>query len=83
MEGKLVHEKKMKKQCYERFIQEMNARAQSLRMSKTTYANSHGLVNLLNRSCAHDVAVLSAHCMNNSYFKSIVSCTSYKNTIRV
>lgn len=74
MEGKLSHRKKMKKECYDRFIQEMNVKAQSLGMVKTNYANSHGLINLLNRSCAHDVAILSHYCMKNNYFCSIVSC---------
>lgn len=56
----------------------MNTLATTLGMTKTNYANSHGLINLLNRSCAHDVAVLSTYSMKNSYFRSIVSCKSYK-----
>lgn len=55
----------MKKECYDRFIREMNKKSKKLGLSKTTYANSHGLVNTLNRSCAHDVAILSHYCMKN------------------
>lgn len=61
----------------------MNRKSKSLQMTKTTYANSHGLMNQVNKSCAHDMAVLSEYCMRNPYFKSIVSCKSYTNTIRV
>lgn len=43
----------------------MNSKAAELEMTKTNYANSHGLVSLLNRSCAHDIAVLSHYCMKN------------------
>lgn len=52
-------------------------------MTKTNYANSHGLINLLNRSCAHDIAVLSHYCMKNSYFSQIVSCKNYAREIKV
>lgn len=34
-----------KKDCYERFIIEMNKKAVELKMEKTHYANSHGLSN--------------------------------------
>ncbi len=43
----------------------MNATAKKLGMVKTTYANSHGLMNPENRSCAYDIAVLCEHAMNN------------------
>lgn len=61
----------------------MNIKAQELGMTKTNYANSHGLINLLNRSCAHDIAVLSYHCMKNSYFCAIVGCKFYSRKIKV
>lgn len=34
-----------KKDCYDRFIMEMNCKAFELNMEKTRYANSHGLSN--------------------------------------
>ena len=37
----------------------MNKKAKELKMSKTNYANSHGLVNSNNKSSAYDVAILS------------------------
>ena len=61
----------------------MNTKAQILGMTKTNYSNSHGLINLLNRSCAHDIGILSNYCMQNPYFANIVSCKSYKCTVRV
>lgn len=43
----------------------MNAKARILKMKKTTYANSHGLSNADNKSCAHDLAILCDYCMQN------------------
>lgn len=60
----------------------MNLKAKLLGMEKTTYANSHGLVNSMNRSCAHDVALLSNYCMKNGYFRDIVRTKSYRAKIR-
>ncbi len=36
----------------------MNKKARFIGMSKTNYANSHGLANNLNKSCAYDLALL-------------------------
>jgi D-alanyl-D-alanine carboxypeptidase len=36
----------------------MNKKARLLGLAKTTYANSHGLANSLNKSCAYDLAIL-------------------------
>ena len=47
----------------------MNVKAIELKMSKTNYANSHGLSNTLNRSCAYDLAHLSQYGMQNSLFR--------------
>lgn len=55
--------------CYQRFLELMNLKAQELKMSKTNYANSHGLVNTRNRSTAYDVAVLSQHAITNPTFR--------------
>lgn len=47
----------------------MNYKAQSLKMLKTCYANSHGLINVNNKSTAYDIALLSAYAMKNSIFR--------------
>lgn len=47
----------------------MNNKAKELGMIKTNYANSHGLVNPENRSCAFDLALLCEHVMQNIKFK--------------
>lgn len=41
----------------------MNIKAKQLQMSKTNYANSHGLINTMNKSCAYDIAMLSIYAM--------------------
>ena len=51
-------EPKKKKVYYQRFIDGMNKKARILGMLKTNYANSHGLVNFVNKSCAYDLAIL-------------------------
>ena len=50
-------------------------------LEKTTYANSHGLVNSANKSCAYDLAVLCEYAMKNKKFKKIVSCKLYQTRI--
>lgn len=47
-----------KKQCYNRFIREMNKLSSKIGMQKTNYANSHGLMNCDNKSCAYDLCIL-------------------------
>ena len=59
----------------------MNKTAERIGMVKTNYANSHGLVNSENRSCAFDIAVLCEHAMNNPEFRKIVSCRAYETEI--
>lgn len=49
---------KRKKLYYDRFIEQMNNKAIELNMEKTRYANSHGLMNVENKSCPFDLAVL-------------------------
>lgn len=56
-------------ECYNRFIGQMNCKAKELKMQKTTYANSHGLMNPNNRSCAYDVALLCEYAMKNAEFR--------------
>jgi D-alanyl-D-alanine carboxypeptidase len=72
----------VKSDCYSRFISEMNLKAQALKMNKTHYSNSHGLINVNNRSTAYDIAVLSAYAMKNTVFREIVSCKVYNCTIK-
>lgn len=54
-----------KSQSYSRFLTIMNRKAQELKMMKTHYANSHGLVNTNNKSTAYDIALLSEYAMRN------------------
>lgn len=54
----LFNETFKKKDCVDKFVCEMNMKANSLNMEKTRFANPHGLSNSENRSCAYDLAVL-------------------------
>ena len=51
-------------------------------MKKTIYANSHGLINVANRSTAFDISLLCAYAMKNPLFRQIVSCPLYKCKIK-
>lgn len=46
-------------------------------MNKTNYANSHGLVNINNKSSAFDVAILSEYALKNDIFRRIVSTKKF------
>ncbi len=59
----------------------MNKKARHLGMSKTTYANSHGLSNNLNKSCAFDLCILCEYAMANEKFRTVVSTIEYKTVI--
>jgi len=59
----------------------MNKKARELGMMKTTYANSHGLTNNLNKSCAFDLCILCEYAMMNEKFKKVVSSLEYRSTI--
>ena len=61
----------------------MNKKARLLGMTKTNYANSHGLSNNLNKSCAYDLAILCEYAMKNQRFKHVVSTLNYTTTIEV
>lgn len=80
--GEVKSQPHKKKDCYNRFIVEMNAKAKSLGLQKTTYANSHGLANSLNKSCAYDLGILCEHALKNKKFRTIVGCQSYQTRIR-
>lgn len=60
----------------------MNDKARLLGMSKTRYANSHGLANPNNRSTAYDIALLSHYAMQNALFRDIVATRTYEATIK-
>lgn len=71
-------EEKLKpRRCYNRFIAEMNKKARTLGLERTSYVNSHGLSNILNKSCCIDIAILCEYAMKNSYFRKIVNCKTY------
>ncbi len=59
----------------------MNTKAKSLNLRKTNYANSHGLMNFLNKSTAYDMTLLSIYCMDNPIFAKIVSTKIYQTKI--
>lgn len=59
----------------------MNNKAKKLGMQKTNYANSHGLVNSANKSCAYDIAILCEYAMSNKKFRNIVSTKQYRTKI--
>jgi D-alanyl-D-alanine carboxypeptidase len=59
----------------------MNKKARELGMMKTNYANSHGLTNNLNKSCAFDLCILCEYAMMNEKFKKVVSSLEYRSTI--
>ena len=75
-------EKLTKGACYTRFIKEMNEKAKVLNMSKTIYANSHGLANPNNRSTAFDIALLSSYAMQHPLFREVVSTRSFYTKIK-
>ena len=56
----------------------MNEKAQSLKMNKSRYTNSHGLSNPISRSSAYDTAILCEYSMKNEKFCEIVSCKRYE-----
>lgn len=59
----------------------MNNKAKQLGMHKTNYANSHGLCNTENKSCAFDLALLCEHAMDICKFRDIVACKVYRSAI--
>ena len=52
------------------FVSEMNKNAKALKLTKTTFANPHGLKNHLNKSTALDVARLTSALMKYKMFYS-------------
>lgn len=66
-----------KKNYYKKFIMEMNKKCVELSMKRTFFANSHGLPNNLNRSCASDLAILIDYALRNSLFRKIVQTKEF------
>ena len=60
------------------FMREMNDVAQKLDLNLTHFDSPHGLQNIENLSCAADMAKLSATCIKNEYYKSIVNTSFYE-----
>ncbi len=51
----------------------MNRKAKELKMSKTNFANPHGLGNVLNVSTARDMMILSRYAVENIEFRKVMS----------
>lgn len=46
-------------------------------MQRTIYSNSHGLPNVLNKSCASDLIILVDYALRNQKFRKIVKSPAY------
>jgi len=55
----------------------MNQIARKIGLTRTTWANPHGLSNINNLSSAEDVAKLCMRAMKNSTFREIVATKNY------
>ncbi|MCC8021555.1 MAG: hypothetical protein LUG84_05740 [Akkermansiaceae bacterium] len=57
------------------FVQQMNALAKNIGMTKTTFVSPHGLENKgrISRSCAVDLALLGMYAMQNNAFAFVAS----------
>ena len=58
----------------------MNRKAKELHLTKTVFANPHGLSNILNVSSAKDMIFLSLYSFDNPTFREIVNCEQYAST---
>ncbi|MBT6069279.1 D-alanyl-D-alanine carboxypeptidase [Candidatus Peregrinibacteria bacterium] len=56
----------------ELFVQKMNAKAKSLGMENTHFANSHGLDDPDNYSTASDIALLAGYALKKNFIRSII-----------
>lgn len=63
---------------YENFITMMNAKAQEIGMSTTSYANPHGLTDEAHKTSARDMALLAMYAKQYPLFNEIVSTVKYK-----
>lgn len=55
------------------FVELMNAKAETLGLSRTHFTNSHGLDESGHYSCATDLAVLARYAMRKPFFRKIVA----------
>jgi len=62
----------------EGFVWMMNWKAQELGLTRTHFANPHGLDHPEHYSSANDLAVLTAYALHNETFRKIVRTKSYK-----
>lgn len=51
----------------------MNKQAKELKMFRTSFANPHGLANILNFSTAKDMLELSKYALGNKEFRTIMN----------
>ena len=61
-----------------RFLKEMNKQAKELKMYRTSFANPHGLANILNFSTAKDMAELCKYACANKDFRKVMNTESYE-----
>jgi serine-type D-Ala-D-Ala carboxypeptidase (penicillin-binding protein 5/6) len=59
------------------FLKEMNLVAQRIGMLNSIFDTPHGLCNNVSVSTAHDMAILSYHCMQNELFAEVVKTPYY------
>ena len=59
------------------YLAEMNQTARKLGLTRTNWANPHGLSNVNNFSTAEDVARLCLHAMKNGQFREVVATKCY------
>ncbi len=64
------------------FINFMNEKTKMLKMTKTKFANPHGLDNVNNYSCCEDVLIMCREAMSSQLISKIVSTTKYKGTFK-
>jgi D-alanyl-D-alanine carboxypeptidase len=51
------------------FYKEMNLAANMMKLNDTSFITAHGMHHDKNYSSAHDIAIISHHCMKNPTFK--------------
>ena len=51
------------------FYREMNHAASMMKLLDTSFSTAHGMHHDQNYSSAHDIAIISHHCMKNTTFK--------------
>ena len=60
------------------FARVMNRRAQRMGAEHSFFVNPHGLPNERHHTTARDLALISAHAMQNETFRKVVSCRFYE-----